>query len=110
MANVLSDNAVRILQQVIDDYADFHRRLSFLEDRDRNLEFRAQWEGKLTTALAVGGSATLEIYLGDGGDWGATGDTISVNWPSGVGVAMAVGDYLRVEFINGEWRPATGTC
>lgn len=78
-------------------------------------EYRKTFEGQmkegiLDGALAVGGSATLSIYTKDQSNWADSGENLTVEWPTGQGIAVDSGKYLRVVRMNGAWRPATGVC
>lgn len=106
--NSLDDASLQLIHRLTAEVAQLRRDLAEVQ---RAVGARTVvWEGKLAGNLSVGGTATLDVYMGSGGSWADSGENITVTWPSGVGVAMSTGDYLRAYWINGEWRPATGTC
>ena len=76
-------------------------------------EVREHVEGILDDSVPGTGAseATLSVYyVSEGGSWTDSGEDIEVSWPSNFGLTIPASKYLRAEWINGEWRPATGIC
>ncbi|MBI3713846.1 MAG: hypothetical protein HY253_12925 [Burkholderiales bacterium] len=67
-----------------------------------SINYTTQVEGKLTEALEQFGTATFEVYIGEGGAWHATGYQLTgkdrAGWHGSTGV------YCKAVYLNREWR------
>ena len=78
-----------------------------LESVPNRNEYHHTKEGIVIEEIPAGGAGKLQVYTKPNDIWTLSDEEIlDVEWPDGdIGSKIPIGSYIRVVWINGEWRP-----